>query len=194
MDTQNKRAIVHQLVVDASYNKLYGFLTFLSLAVLIFSHTIQEAYLLYIEINLLTEEQGLVFFRFVSLLNLPRRLPIVARITCDDCLQHVDNRYDLVHLAAERVKQLLSGFQEPLIEDGVLEEGLGFKKDKETVTALREIAAGLVTPQTLKDTAIKVESKDADLDLNSIIEGFEAVDRQIEEDKRLAEEKEKEGN
>ena len=116
----------------------------------------------------------------------------MARITCDDCLEHVDNRYDLVHLASERVKQLLSGFQEPMIEDGVLEDGVSFRKDKETVIALREIAAGLVTPESLKKTAVKVESSDVELDLDSIIDGFEAVDRQIEEDKRLAEEKEKE--
>jgi DNA-directed RNA polymerase subunit omega len=57
----------------------------------------------------------------------------MARITIEDCLEKVENRYELVHLAAKRVKQLRDG-AEPLVN----------AKNKDVVIALREIAAGKV--------------------------------------------------
>lgn len=57
----------------------------------------------------------------------------MARVTIEDCLEKVENRYELVHLAAKRVKQLRDG-DEPLVRS----------KNKEVVTALREIAASKV--------------------------------------------------
>ena len=57
----------------------------------------------------------------------------MARITVEDCLSKVDNRFGLIHLAAKRVRQLRKG-AEPLV----------VCKNKDTVTALREIAAGQV--------------------------------------------------
>ncbi len=56
----------------------------------------------------------------------------MARITVEDCLESVPNRFSLVLVAAERTKQLLKGAQ-PLIEND--------SDNKEVVTALREIAA-----------------------------------------------------
>lgn len=56
----------------------------------------------------------------------------MARITVEDCLVNVPNRFFLVLLAAERTKQLLKG-ESALIED--------HRENKEVVTALREIAA-----------------------------------------------------
>ncbi len=61
----------------------------------------------------------------------------MARITVEDCLEKVPNRFSLVLIAAERAKQLMKGTQ-PLIEDDRI------SKNKEVVTALREIAAGQV--------------------------------------------------
>lgn len=58
----------------------------------------------------------------------------MARITVEDCLEKIDNRFALVLLAARRTKQLLKGAQ-PLIER---------TENKPIVTALREIAAGKV--------------------------------------------------
>jgi DNA-directed RNA polymerase subunit omega len=58
----------------------------------------------------------------------------MARITVEDCLEHVENRYELVHLVAKRVKQLKDG-----------EEAIVRSKNKEVVTALREIALGRVS-------------------------------------------------
>jgi DNA-directed RNA polymerase subunit omega len=57
----------------------------------------------------------------------------MARITVEDCLEVVHNRFSLVLVAAERTKQLLKGAQ-PQVEN--------MDENKEVVTALREIAAG----------------------------------------------------
>ena len=64
----------------------------------------------------------------------------MARITVEDCLEHVENRYELVHLVSKRVKQLRDG-AEPLVKS----------KNKEVVTALREIAEGLVKHAELEE-------------------------------------------
>jgi DNA-directed RNA polymerase subunit omega len=58
----------------------------------------------------------------------------MARVTIEDCLKKVNNRFMLVHLGAKRVIQLRKGAT-PLVEA---------PKNKEVVLALREIAAGLV--------------------------------------------------
>lgn len=58
----------------------------------------------------------------------------MARITVQDCLQKIPNRFELVLAGAQRAKQLLKG-SPPLVESD----------NKEVVTALREIAAGKVT-------------------------------------------------
>jgi len=57
----------------------------------------------------------------------------MARITVEDCLQKINNRFQLIHVAAKRVRQLRKG-SEPTITS----------KNKDIVVALREIAAGTV--------------------------------------------------
>ena len=57
----------------------------------------------------------------------------MARITIEDCLEKVENRYELVHLAVKRVKQIQQG-ADILVKS----------KNKVVVTALREIAAGKI--------------------------------------------------
>ncbi|MCY4643689.1 MAG: DNA-directed RNA polymerase subunit omega [Bacteriovoracales bacterium] len=64
----------------------------------------------------------------------------MARVTIEDCLERVENRYELVHLAAKRVKQLREG-AEPLVKS----------KNKEVVTALREIAKGKVIHSPIQE-------------------------------------------
>lgn len=59
----------------------------------------------------------------------------MARITVEDCMEQVSNRFLLVQMAIKRVKQYREGY-EPLVPS----------KNKEIVTALREIAAAKVTP------------------------------------------------
>ena len=60
----------------------------------------------------------------------------MARITVEDFLKQIPNRYEMVKLAAKRVKQLAVDGREPTVDP---------EDDKPTVIALREIAAGLVT-------------------------------------------------
>ena len=59
----------------------------------------------------------------------------MARITVEDCLDHVDNRFNLVLLATKRARQLANG----------VEPTLPWQRDKCTVMALREIAEGNIT-------------------------------------------------
>ena len=65
----------------------------------------------------------------------------MARLTVEDCLENVDNRYDLVILATKRARQLAFG-ADPLIDEN---------KDKPTVIALREIADGLITQDNIDE-------------------------------------------
>lgn len=64
----------------------------------------------------------------------------MARITVEDCLDKVDNRFQLVMIASKRARQLQSGAKEALVPED---------NDKPTVIALREIAAGLVDSSIL---------------------------------------------
>jgi len=72
----------------------------------------------------------------------------MARITVEDCLDVVDNRFELVMMAAKRARQLANGV-EPQLDNQALD-------DKPTVLALREIAAGRID-QAYIDTVEKAE-------------------------------------
>jgi DNA-directed RNA polymerase subunit omega len=67
----------------------------------------------------------------------------MARITVEDCLDNVDNRFQLVLVATRRARQLING-AEPLVPR---------ENDKPTVIALREIAEGHVTNAILDEEA-----------------------------------------
>jgi len=68
----------------------------------------------------------------------------MARVTVEDCLENVDNRFDLVMVATRRARQITNG-KEALVE---------IENDKPTVVALREIAEGLIS----NDIMDKVEA------------------------------------
>lgn len=70
----------------------------------------------------------------------------MARVTVEDCLDHVDNRFELVLLASTRAREILRSGQDPLVP---------WDNDKATVVALREIAKGLVDKSILKRRAQK---------------------------------------
>jgi len=74
----------------------------------------------------------------------------MARITVEDCLERVDNRFHLVRVASKRARQLMNG-KEPTIE---------WDNDKATVVALREIAAGNITEEMLDEKPVITEEKD----------------------------------
>lgn len=68
----------------------------------------------------------------------------MARITVEDCLEKVDNRFHLVRVASKRARQLMNG-KEPTLE---------WDNDKATVLALREIAAGNITEEMLNEKPV----------------------------------------
>jgi len=67
----------------------------------------------------------------------------MARITVDDCLEQIPNRFELTLVAAYRARQLHNG-SEPLVSKQSIKE-----KEKMTVLALREIAAGHIGVELL---------------------------------------------
>ncbi|MCK5717914.1 MAG: DNA-directed RNA polymerase subunit omega [Thiomargarita sp.] len=64
----------------------------------------------------------------------------MARLTVEDCLKHIDNRFDLVLFASKRARQIAMGA--PAL--------VATENDKPTVLALREIAAGKITPTNVE--------------------------------------------
>src|SRR5690606_31755845 len=66
----------------------------------------------------------------------------MARITVEDCLERVANRFELVMVASRRARQLQTGGKDPMVPED---------NDKPTVVALREIAAGLVDKSILNE-------------------------------------------
>ena len=73
----------------------------------------------------------------------------MARVTVEDCLDKVDNRFQLVLVATKRARQLARG-AEPFVE---------WENDKPTVVALREIAEDFVTPKILDERPEETESE-----------------------------------
>ncbi len=64
----------------------------------------------------------------------------MARVTVEDCLDQVDNRFQLVLVAAKRARQLLVSGDEPFVS---------WDNDKATVVALREVAGGYINRDIL---------------------------------------------
>ncbi|MCH7980686.1 MAG: DNA-directed RNA polymerase subunit omega [Proteobacteria bacterium] len=68
----------------------------------------------------------------------------MARVTVEDCLKNIDNIFEMVLVAAKRARRVAHG-AEPMVDP---------ENDKPTIIALREIAAGLVTPAILEEIDI----------------------------------------
>jgi DNA-directed RNA polymerase subunit omega len=78
----------------------------------------------------------------------------MARVTVEDCIDKVDNRFDLVLLASHRARMISSGAQITLDRDN----------DKNPVVALREIAEQTVSPEDLKEDLIHTLQKYVEVD------------------------------
>jgi len=65
----------------------------------------------------------------------------MARITVEDCLDFVDNRFELVLVSSKRARQIAVGGKDPMVDE---------ENDKPTVIALREIEEGLVNASILE--------------------------------------------
>jgi DNA-directed RNA polymerase subunit omega len=72
----------------------------------------------------------------------------MARITVEDCLENVDNRFELVMVSSKRSRQIQTGGKDPLVS---------LDNDKPTVLALREIAEGLIDASILVTKPPSVE-------------------------------------
>ncbi len=66
----------------------------------------------------------------------------MARVTVEDCLENVDNRFELVMVSSKRARQIATEGKEPMV---------AIEPDKPTVLALREIAEGFVTADILTE-------------------------------------------
>jgi len=78
----------------------------------------------------------------------------MARVTVEDCLEHVDNRFELVMLATRRARGLRAYGNDPLVPE---------ENDKATVIALREIAEGLISHEMLDSHEVSQEDEDVEV-------------------------------
>ena len=78
----------------------------------------------------------------------------MARVTVEDCIEKVQNRFDLVLIAASRARQILAGAEITVPED----------RDKNSVIALREIAEETVTADVLRDNVIQTMQRYVEVD------------------------------
>ena len=76
----------------------------------------------------------------------------MARVTVEDCLDNVANRFELVLVSSKRARQIAMG-KEPMVDE---------ENDKPTVIALREIAEGFITADILEETEEEVEEIQAE--------------------------------
>jgi len=105
----------------------------------------------------------------------------MARITVEDCLDKVDNRFQLVMISSKRARQLQTGGKDPFVSED---------NDKPTVIALREIAEGFVDSSILNVRAAPArEIAEAELDATAAMMGaiiaepeLERADEPVDED------------
>jgi DNA-directed RNA polymerase subunit omega len=83
----------------------------------------------------------------------------MARVTVEDAVDKIGNRFDLVLVAARRARQIAIEGKEPLVERGT---------DKPTVIALREIELGLVTADTLDAENIRDQEAQDQAEFTSV--------------------------
>ncbi len=86
----------------------------------------------------------------------------MARITVEDCLDHVDNRFELVLVGTKRARQIATGGKDPMVPE---------ENDKPTVIALREIEEGFIKPSILTE-------KDED-DFEEMVDDIAAIEASI---------------
>jgi DNA-directed RNA polymerase subunit omega len=86
----------------------------------------------------------------------------MARVTVEDCLENVENRFELVMVASKRARQLATGGRDPMVQE---------ESDKPTVIALREIAEGFITNEILR----RESEMEAEEELAEVMDASEAL-------------------
>jgi len=95
----------------------------------------------------------------------------MARVTVEDCVEKIPNRFDLALLAAQRARQISGGAELTIDRD----------RDKNPVVALREIAEGTIRPEQLEDALVQslqrvqIDDEDAPDELGSLSASAEAL-------------------
>ncbi len=87
----------------------------------------------------------------------------MARITVEDCLDHVDNRFELVLVGTKRARQIAVGGKDPMVPE---------ENDKPTVIALREIEEGFIKASILTE-------KDEEDDYEEMVDDIAAIEASI---------------
>ena len=85
----------------------------------------------------------------------------MARVTVEDCLENVENRFELVMVSSKRARQIATEGKEPMVP---------LENDKPTVLALREIAEGHVNASILDEPT---QQETEAMALSAVQEGFE---------------------
>ncbi|WP_420934589.1 DNA-directed RNA polymerase subunit omega [Alteromonas sp. A081] len=83
----------------------------------------------------------------------------MARVTVEDAVDKIGNRFDLVLVAARRARQIATGGRDPMVD---------VQNDKPTVLALREIEQGLVTAATLERDALQTQEREDNVEFSSV--------------------------
>lgn len=91
----------------------------------------------------------------------------MARVTVEDCLENVDNRFELVMVSSKRARQLATGGKEALVP---------LENDKPTVLALREIASGLIDASILDEPT---QQQTEAMALSAVQEGLEQHEQEF---------------
>ncbi len=93
----------------------------------------------------------------------------MARITVEDCLDNVDNRFELVMVSSKRARQIQTGGKDPMVAPD---------NDKPTVIALREIAEGHVNADIL---VVKPRNEMEEIDMEAEVSALAAAEETINE-------------
>ena len=91
----------------------------------------------------------------------------MARITVEDCLENVENRFELVMVSSKRARQIATEGKDPLV---------AIENDKPTVLALREIAEGHINASILNEPT---QEETEALALSAVQEGLEQQEQEF---------------
>tara|TARA_B100001094_G_C17832037_1_gene623681 strand:+ start:126 stop:413 length:288 start_codon:yes stop_codon:yes gene_type:complete len=92
---------------------------------------------------------------------------MMARVTVEDCLENVENRFELVMVSSKRARQIATGGKDALVP---------IENDKPTVLALREIAAGITNAAILEEPT---QEQTEAMALSAVQDGLEQHEQEL---------------
>jgi DNA-directed RNA polymerase subunit omega len=91
----------------------------------------------------------------------------MARVTVEDCLENVENRFELVMVSSKRARQIATGGKDALVP---------IENDKPTVLALREIAEGITNASILEEPT---QEQTEAMALSAVQDGLEQHEQEL---------------